>query len=64
MSINHNINDITKDKLISKTPNKAYRDNWELIYGDYKNVPTPPEDTSFAAPSCLEGVEVDEDVGC
>ena len=32
-------NDITGDKLITKTNNDAYRDNYDRIFGKKKNVP-------------------------
>ena len=68
------INDITKDKLISKPSNKAYLDNFDKIFNkEYitnGGMPSPkasPEGPLFAAPSLSsapEAVEADEDVGC
>lgn len=34
-------NDITGDKLITKTTNDNYRDNYDRIFGKKKNVPQP-----------------------
>lgn len=37
-------NDVTGDKLQSKTSNKKYRDNWDLIFKNYKDVKDKPKE--------------------
>lgn len=32
-------NDVTGDRLISKQTNDAYRENWDRIFGELKDIP-------------------------